>query len=90
MGKMNDASMMIGRFGSPGYVVDFVECDTCRALPGTPPLCSGCLHNRNAINTLHAALKLQALSEIKGEPMDAQATLDLFASNELTGGQDFR
>lgn len=30
----------------------FIECDTCRALPGTPPLCAGCLHNRLAIQTL--------------------------------------
>ncbi len=28
---------------------EFKECDTCAALPGTPPLCSGCLHNRNVI-----------------------------------------
>lgn len=36
---------------------DFVECDTCRAKPGTPPLCAGCLHNRRLIGWLRAALK---------------------------------
>lgn len=28
----------------------FMECDTCRAKPGSPPLCAGCLHNREVIN----------------------------------------
>lgn len=32
----------------------FVECDTCRAKPGTPELCQGCLHNRGAISRLRA------------------------------------
>lgn len=27
----------------------FMECDTCRAKPGSPPLCVGCLHNRTVI-----------------------------------------
>lgn len=30
----------------------FIECDSCRAKPGTPTLCSGCLHNRRVINSL--------------------------------------
>lgn len=30
----------------------FVECDTCRAKPGSPRLCSGCLHNRKLIADL--------------------------------------
>ena len=33
----------------------FVECDTCRAKPGTPALCSGCLANREAIDKLQNA-----------------------------------
>lgn len=32
--------------------MQFVECDTRRALPGTPPLCSGCLANRETISKL--------------------------------------
>lgn len=32
--------------------LDFMECDTCRAVPGTPPLCVGCLHNRMVIGAL--------------------------------------
>lgn len=31
----------------------FMECDTCRAIPGTPPLCRGCLHNRKIIESLN-------------------------------------
>lgn len=27
----------------------FMECDACRAKPGLPPLCAGCLHNRDLI-----------------------------------------
>ena len=30
----------------------FMECDTCRAKPGAPLLCAGCLHNRTLINNL--------------------------------------
>lgn len=36
---------------------DFLECDTCAALPGTPPLCSGCLHNREVIEKLKKQVK---------------------------------
>ena len=32
---------------------EFMECDTCRAKPGTPILCDGCLHNRAAIESLN-------------------------------------
>jgi len=37
-----------------GFIVlpsktSFVECDTCKAKPGTPTLCNGCLTNRNTI-----------------------------------------
>lgn len=32
--------------------LEFQECDTCRAKPGTPALCSGCLHNRWLIGEL--------------------------------------
>jgi hypothetical protein len=34
----------------------FVECDTCRAKPGTPQLCRGCLINRA---TIEAAMTRQ-------------------------------
>lgn len=27
----------------------FMQCDACRAKPGLPPLCAGCLHNRDLI-----------------------------------------
>lgn len=35
---------------------EFQECDTCRAKPGTPLLCSGCLHNREAFTALRERL----------------------------------
>jgi len=34
--------------------LEFRECDTCAAKPGTPPLCIGCLNNRAVIATLIA------------------------------------
>jgi hypothetical protein len=30
-------------------LLDFHECDTCKAKPGSPYLCNGCLQNRQAI-----------------------------------------
>lgn len=33
-------------------MTSFVECDTCRAKPGTPLLCSGCVSNQNLIEQL--------------------------------------
>lgn len=37
--------------------LEFMECDTCRAKPGTPELCRGCFHNRTAIYELNGMLK---------------------------------
>ena len=34
----------------------FMECDTCRAKPGSPQLCAGCIHNRRMIGNLKSAL----------------------------------
>ena len=35
----------------------FVECDSCRAKPGSPLLCAGCIHNREVISFLKGAYK---------------------------------
>ena len=35
----------------------FMECDTCRAKPGSPTLCAGCLHNRYVIDELRISDK---------------------------------
>lgn len=32
--------------------LQFAECDACRAKPGSPILCRGCLHNRHIIELL--------------------------------------
>ena len=32
--------------------LEFMECDSCRVKPGSPPLCAGCLHNREVIENL--------------------------------------
>lgn len=37
--------------------ITFMECETCNAKSGSPVLCSGCLHNRNAIDMLIAVKK---------------------------------
>jgi hypothetical protein len=34
--------------------LEFNECDTCRVKPGSPTLCSGCLHNRAVIEELRS------------------------------------
>lgn len=31
------------------YTEDFLECETCNAKPGSPPLCRPCLNNRRLI-----------------------------------------
>ena len=36
---------------------DFVECETCRAKPGSPILCDSCLHNRALISALKSSIK---------------------------------
>jgi hypothetical protein len=36
---------------------EFVECDACRAKPGTPVLCDGCRHNRRLIESLQSTCK---------------------------------
>lgn len=33
----------------PNNNLEFIECDTCRANPGSPKLCVGCVHNRKLI-----------------------------------------
>jgi len=37
----------------------FIPCDTCRAKPGSPLLCAGCLHNRTVIDRLTPQTFLQ-------------------------------
>lgn len=35
----------------------FQECESCKAKPGTPTLCAGCLHNRQLIATYQAVIR---------------------------------
>lgn len=46
----------------------FIECDTCRAKPGSPILCSGCLHNRDVIGRL--------LDEVEGKHWEFSVDTD--------------
>lgn len=39
----------------------FMECDTCRAKPGAPTLCEGCLHNRAVIERLTTPVVIDEL-----------------------------
>jgi hypothetical protein len=39
--------------------LEFLECDSCRAKPGNPVLCQGCLHNRRTIEELRSRLAEQ-------------------------------
>jgi hypothetical protein len=43
--------------------LEFVECDTCRAKPGSPLLCDGCLRNRFVISTLKERCKLESATK---------------------------
>lgn len=45
---------------------EFMECDTCRAKPGSPRLCDGCLHNRRAMTDMQARL-LAVKSAMEGK-----------------------
>jgi hypothetical protein len=36
--------------------LEFIECPSCAVKPGSPTLCDSCLHNRDAIQFLHARL----------------------------------
>lgn len=40
--------------------MNFTECDTCAKKPGSPILCTGCLHNRRIINELRKSLDLNS------------------------------
>lgn len=40
--------------------LEFKECDTCAAKPGSPPLCAGCLNNRQVIYAMGETIKRQA------------------------------
>lgn len=42
---------------------EFIECDTCRAKPGSPPLCSGCLKNRATIYAYEKAAKNKTIED---------------------------
>ena len=33
-------------------MLEFMECDTCRAKVGSPVLCAGCVNNRRLINNI--------------------------------------
>lgn len=35
----------------------FRECDACKVKPGTPALCTGCLHNRSQIDFANREIK---------------------------------
>lgn len=41
---------------------EFLECDECRAKPGSPYLCKGCLHNRTLIAKLKYPPKRKQLT----------------------------
>lgn len=52
----------------------FIECDTCRAKPGSPALCAGCLHNRRVISTFHHEYNnlKKMIEDIPGQSWDSE------------------
>ncbi len=49
---ISDIERKFARAGIDNKNIEFMECDTCRAKPGSPILCGGCLHNRIVIDAL--------------------------------------
>ena len=47
-------------------LLEYTECETCAAKPGSPTLCAGCLNNRTHIGRLEAALR-DAFNALGGE-----------------------
>lgn len=54
---------------------DFVECLSCQKLPGSPTLCSSCLHNRRVILSLKRDL-LRTAQELANYRVVAGVLLD--------------
>lgn len=54
--------------------MNFKECDTCAAKPGTPTLCDGCLNNRTVIS--HYKLMLSSAYGKFGKPVEVSPELD--------------
>lgn len=67
-------------------IADFIECDTCRAKPGMPILCNGCLHNRNLIEDLKAMLSLSPKTEKASWPVCPECQFELRPDAPLYGG----
>lgn len=58
------------------YRAVFIECDTCRALPGSPALCRGCLHNRRALAFLQSEYRDLAnrVASVEGSRIDGEGS----------------
>lgn len=41
--------------------LEFKECESCSAKPGSPTLCESCLHNRTVISDLNKDFKDQGV-----------------------------
>lgn len=52
-------------------MTDFMECDACRAKPGSPLLCAACLHNRNLFHCMR-----QSIIAVEGYKARSVARLD--------------
>ncbi len=63
--------------------MQFAECDQCRAKPGSPPLCAGCLNNRTVIGRYE-----EFMQEIM-EATDAPPSLRLLAKYHLSDRWQF-
>lgn len=61
---------------------EYVDCDACRAKPGMPTLCYGCLANRTTISDLRAALA-EALEQWR-------VWISPYASRELVAREESR
>ena len=68
----------------------FVECDACRAKPGTPALCGACLQNRGAIEYLTRQLNTPEVEDFsRGVRLEAAHQRERWGSEHDEGKSPF-
>ena len=64
-----------GKWWFEETALEFVECPTCAAKPGSPTLCNSCLQNRSVIGRLHDIIAKQDEALNLGQVRRGEAAL---------------